>query len=131
MQASAGLIRVIIEFASGVERREDYSLRAHAFFMHADRYSSPVVLNSAGTVSLERDFNCRTESREMLIHGIVHDLIDQMVKTPCRHASDVHSGSCADGLQPFEDLDARRVVIISVLMNRCHLVSFLSIYPAL
>ena len=68
MQASAGLIRIIIKFSSGVKGCEHHSLRAHAFFMHSDRNAPSVVLHCTGAVRLKDHLDRGAVSGEMLIN---------------------------------------------------------------
>ena len=42
--------------------------------------------------------------------AVVHDFFHEMVQPPGAGVPDVHSRAAADRLQPFEDLDAARVV---------------------
>src|SRR5699024_10208421 len=80
--------------------------------MHVHRNSTPVVRDRCRAVLLQRDMDLRTESRQMLVHGIVHDLIDQMDQSLCGDASDIHSRSLPDCFQPFEHCDTPCIVCI-------------------
>ena len=125
VQSSAGLICIIIKFSACMERRKDDTLCAHAFFMHTDRDSSSVVLHGAGSVLFQRHSDRRAETGEVLIHGVIHDLVDQMVESSCGHASDIHAGSCADSFKSFQYFNTVRIIIIRI--NICsHAISYSS-----
>jgi len=42
---------------------------------------------------------------EGFVDGVVHDFVDEVVQTARSGGSDVHSGTLANGLESFEDLD--------------------------
>ena len=120
MQSSAGLICVIIKFAAGVKSRKYNTLGAHALFVHPDRDTASVVLHGAGSVRLKDHLDRRTETGEMFIDGVVHDLIDQMIESPCGYAADIHAGPYSYGFKAFEHFNTGGVVIISFLIIICH-----------
>ena len=47
-----------------------------------------------------------------LVDGVVHDLIHQVVETGGRGGADVHARSLADRLQPLQDLNLGRAVLV-------------------
>ena len=49
---------------------------------------------------------------QSLVHRIVHDFIHQVVQTSAGSAADVHAGTLPDCLQPLQDLDLIRPVLI-------------------
>ena len=76
----------------------------------SDRNSPAVVDDSDGIVRIDRDDDRITEPRQCFIHGIIYDLIYQMVQTSGRSGSYIHTGSLADRLQPFQNLNLIRSV---------------------
>ena len=49
-------------------------------------------------------------SREVLIHRIVNDLIDQMIESLPRSTAYIHSGSHSYSLKAFKDLDTFLII---------------------
>ena len=82
METAAGLISAIVKFSSRMQRGEHQPLGADAFLMHPHRNASAVVADGGGSVRLQSYPDGITEARQMLVHGIVHDLIYKMVKSP-------------------------------------------------
>ena len=118
MQASAGLVGAVVKFTAGVQSREHHALRADSFFMHTDRSPSPVVRNSTGTIGFKGDMDRVAEPGQMLVDGIVHDLVDQVVQSPRGDTADIHTGPGPDSFEPFQDPDALRTVLFIIWI--CH-----------
>ena len=81
--------------------------------MHLHRDAAAVVLDSAGTVLLKNYPDGIAVSRKMLVHRVVHDLIDQVIQALCPDAADVHSGPFPYCLKSFQYCDAVRVILCS------------------
>ncbi len=79
MQAAAGLISIVIKFSACVQRRKNKSFRTDSLFVHPHGNTAPVIRDRSGTVRLQNHFYSVAESGQMLVHGVVHDLIDQVV----------------------------------------------------
>ena len=67
--------------------------------------SAAVIHNGDGVVGVDGDFNFRAVAGQGFIHGVVHDLVDQVMKSGRGRASDIHAGTAADSLQTLQDLD--------------------------
>ena len=94
-----------------MEIGEYYSLRGYTLFVHLDRDTASVVSDRAGAVRLQRHPYVFAVSRQMLIDGIVQNLVDEMVETLRAYASDVHTRSFADCLQSLEHRDTVCIVL--------------------
>ena len=82
MQAAGHFIAASAELAARVKFRENDLQRGHAgVFLHADRNAASVVPDQAGSVLKKFDLDLIAESGQRFVDRIVHDLIDQMVKT--------------------------------------------------
>ena len=81
MKTAAGLISVIVKFASGMQGGKDQTCCRHAFFMHSNGNTAPIILHCTGTICLQGHVNRITKTCQMLVHRIVNDFIDQMVQT--------------------------------------------------
>ena len=101
------------------------SLCRYSLFMHIYRDSSSVVCNCTGSVFLQNHMDQTAVSRQMFIHRIIYDLIDQMVKTSGRNTSDIHSRTLTDRLQTLQNRDTP-CIIGFFLCHICYL-SFLSV----
>ena len=111
MEAAAGLVGGIVEFAAGMEGRKDETFRAHALLMHSDRDTSAVVGHGCGAILLQGHGDAVTETGEVLIHGVVNDLIDEVVEAFGGDGADIHAGTDPDRFQPFQNGDAGSVII--------------------
>ena len=120
VKSSAGLICIVIKFSAGMERCEHNAFCAHTLFMHSDRNAAPVILHCAGAVRLEYHLDLAAKACQMLVDGVVHDLIDKMVETSCGNTADIHSGSHPDSFKTLEYFYAGCVIIIGFLINICH-----------
>ena len=127
VKASARLICVIIKFAAGMQGRKYNSLGTDSLFVHADRDPSAVVFYRAGAVRLKGDTDGAAESGKMLVHRVVHDLIDQVIEAPRGNASYIHSGPCTDRFESLKHLDTvRRILIILVVICHANLLFIIS-----
>ena len=79
MQTAACLICRIIKLSSCVQSREHEPCRGHSFLVHVHRDAAPVIRDCGGTVLFQSYPDLRTVSCQMLIHGVVYDLIDKMI----------------------------------------------------
>ena len=113
MQPGADLVARVVELAAGVEDGHHHLGRAHPALGHdADGNPPAVVLHGDRAVEVDDDVHPRAEPAEVLVHRVVDHLPDQMVQArPVVHVADVHARPLAHGLQPFEDGDARAVVV--------------------
>ncbi len=110
VQAAGCLVGVIVEFAAGVQGRIDQPLGGDTLFVHADRDPAAVILDCAGPVFLQSYIDMITVSGQVLVHRVVHDLVNQVIETLPRGGSDVHSGTAAHRLEPLQDLYAACIV---------------------
>ena len=111
VQSAAGLVGVVVELSARVQCRHDHTLGGHAHLVHLHRNSAPVVPHGAGAVLLQRDPDRVTEPGQMLVHRVVHDLVDQVVQSFGPDASYVHAGAFPHCLQTAEDGDAVRIIL--------------------
>ena len=79
VQSAARLIDRIVKLAAGVERCKYDAFCGNSFFMHTNRDSAAVVDHGSRAVLFKIHIDLITIAGQMLIHGIVNDLIDQMV----------------------------------------------------
>ena len=126
VETAAGLVDRIIKFSSRMEGGINHSLRGHSFGVQVHRHATSIVGYGSRSVRLQGHMDLAAGSCQVLIHGIVHDLIDQMVQALGGHAADIHARPLAHRLQSFQYCNAVR--IICILLR--HELSFLSdIFP--
>ena len=112
VKTARGCIGLIVEFASGMKRCEHHTLRRYALCMHINRNSAAIVLHRTGSVRFQCHPDRVTVSRQVLVHGIVYNLVDQVVQSSGRCTSDVHSRSGANRFQSLQYPDAGSVIML-------------------
>ena len=75
------------------------------FVVDSHRDTPSVIYDGNGIIFLNFDIDYITKSRKCLIHCIIYDLVDQMVKSADGCTSDVHTRSFSDRFQTFQYLD--------------------------
>ena len=83
VQAAGDLVTAAVaELAAGVQDGEDDLDRRPALFLvHRDRDAAAVVDDRDGIVGMDPDRDLGAVTREGLVDGVVHDLVDQMMQT--------------------------------------------------
>ena len=79
--------------------------------MQVNRDPPAVVDHSYAIVDVDRNLDLVAESRQGLIDGVIHHLIDQMMQSSFRGVSDIHSGSLSDRFQTLEDFNIVGLII--------------------
>ena len=130
MQASAGLIGGMIELSSGMQRGEHQPLRAHTLLVHPHRDAPPVVRHRCGTVLFQDYRDLAAKTSQMLVHGVVHDFVDQMIQPSGGNAADIHSRPHAHGFQPFQYGNAGSIICSIDCHSRSSLPNLLSRFQA-
>ena len=110
MEPAACLVDRIVKLSSCVQCCIDNTRRRYAFLMHSNRHAAPVIGDCRGAVFFQRHFYIHAKSGQMFIHGIVHDLVYQMIQPLCTYTSDIHAGTLPDCLQTFQYRDTVRIV---------------------
>ena len=117
VKSAACLVCRIIKFTACMEGGEHKPCSGDAFLMHPYRNSAAVIRHRSRAVLFKNHADLRAVACQMFVHGIVHDLIDQMVQALCRHTSYIHTRTLADSFKPFQN--RYTVSIISIIT--CHL----------
>ncbi len=112
VEAAGHLVGVVVELAAGVEGREDDLQGALAGLrVLVDGDAAAVVGDGGGpAVGPEGDDDPRGVAVHDLVHGVVHDLPEEVVEARLVHPADVHPGAAADGLQALQDRDRIGVI---------------------
>ena len=114
MQAASRLVIVAIELAASVKDREDrFQRRLLRLGMFVDGDSTSIVgYGDRSTVLVQGDRDLRRMAIHRLIDRVVNDLPDQMVEASHSHATDVHTGAFANGLESFQDNDVFALILL-------------------
>jgi hypothetical protein len=76
--------------------------------VHGD--AAAVVLHGEGAVWVQGGGDLRGVARQGLVHGVVQDLLEEVVVALHPRAADVHGGAVAHPFQPLQNLDGGCVV---------------------
>src|SRR5262249_31203767 len=113
VEAARDLVGAVLELAAGVELGHhdvDGVHPAHGR-MRPDRDAAAVVLHADAAVDVDGDDDLRRRLGQRLVDAVVHDLVDQVVKSVDAGVTDVHARTLPDGLQALEDGDGRSAVL--------------------
>ena len=109
MKSAGDLISASAELSSRMQLCKDQVYRVSScFVIDTDGDAAPVIRYRDRIVRLDDHSDLCTETCQRLIHGIVHDLVDQMVESPGCRRPDIHAGTLADSLKALKDLDIIR-----------------------
>jgi hypothetical protein len=113
VQATGDLVAAAVaELAAGVQRGQ-HNLRRRLVlgllhFLHGDPAS--VVDHRAAVVGMQGHRDSLRMAGDRLVHGVVHNLVDEVVQATGAGRADVHAGSLSNGLEALEDGDVLRPV---------------------
>jgi hypothetical protein len=111
VEPSRHLVALALELAAGVKRGEhhlDGRLALALDRVHGD--AAAVVGDAAATIGEELDLDLVAVPRHRLVHGVVDDLVDEVVESPDPGRPDVHPGAFPNGVEALEDRDVLRGV---------------------
>jgi hypothetical protein len=93
METAGYGIAAAAELTAGVKCRENHLDSGHLFDrVLVDRNTSTVVGDADSAISKNYHVDQITVTGKRLIHRVIDDLIDQVVKTPRTGGPDVHTG---------------------------------------
>ena len=112
VQAAGHLVATAVaELAAGVQHgQDDLGGRATLLLVHGNRDAAAVVADRDAVVRVDGDLDRVGLAGQRLVDRVVHDLVDEVVKTPCAGGPDVHAGTLAHRLETLEDGDVLRVI---------------------
>ncbi len=111
VQTAGNLVGVVVlalaELAAGVQLRHHHLGGRDAFLaVDVGGDAAAVVAHRARAVGVERDADLGRISRQRLVDGVVHHLVDHVVQTRAViGVADVHAGPLAHGVETPQDLD--------------------------
>ncbi|OPX72285.1 MAG: hypothetical protein A4E38_00659 [Methanoregulaceae archaeon PtaB.Bin108] len=113
MQTPGDLVRVLVEFSSGMKDGEHHLECAFPVLLHpVDRDPPPVILNSHGTVPVDAHPDMVAVSCKCFVDRIIHNLVDEMMEPACIGTPDVHGRAFPYWLQTLQYRDMRCIVRI-------------------
>ena len=105
VQTAGDLVSAFSELAACVQDRHD---DLQCGFMHLGvfvyRHAAAVVRYVYGIVFFYGYVDVLAIAGQSLVHGVVYDLVDQVVKAPAAGGTDVHAGTFSDRFQTLQDL---------------------------
>ncbi len=99
MQATGDRIRLAVELATGVQGgQHDLDRRAVLHGMLVDRDAAAVVDHPHPAVGEQRDLDPVGEAGQRLVHGVVDNLVYQVMQAALAGRAYVHAGALANRL---------------------------------
>ena len=131
VQAARNLVRVLVELSACMELGHDHFGRGDAFLrMDLGWNATAIILHGHGTVGVQRHRHIIGITCERLVDGVVDNLVDHVMEARAVvRIADIHTGTLADRIEPFQDLDAvgaigfRRHVHASCCFHKVHLIT--------
>jgi len=112
MEAGAGLVGLIGEFATGMELGvDDLDGGQTGLFMNVDRDAAAIVFDGTGSVFMQRDGDFRAIAVRGFVDAVVDDLPNEMVKTATVCGADIHAGTLTNTFEFRQKFDVVRGVI--------------------
>jgi len=80
VEAAGDLVRILIEFSTGVQDGHDDFCGGSAFlWMNINGNAAAVIADGDRAILMNRDGDLRTEARQGLVDGVIHDLEHHVV----------------------------------------------------
>ena len=77
----------------------------------SDRYTPAVIHDSDGIIRMDNNSDFCAESCQRFVNSIIHNFINQVMKTSGGSCTDIHAGSFSDCLQSFQYLNGIRIIL--------------------
>ena len=108
VQSARNFVGRCIELAAGMQPRHHYFSRRQllAVDLHlVHRNAAAVIDNGDGIVDVDCNFNFVGEAGERLVHRIIYNFVNQMVKTQFAGRANVHRGALANCFHAAQHFD--------------------------
>ena len=112
MQSAGDLVAAALaELPAGVEHGQHDLDCGPALLLHdRDRNPPAVVDDRYRIIGMNRDRDRVAVARQRLVDGVVHDLVDEVVKASQAGRADVHARTAANRLEALQDGDVLGVI---------------------
>src|SRR5215831_14516525 len=105
VQTTGNLVRSFIELATRVElRKHDFGSGDFFCLMNIDRNAAAIVDHRDTIIDVNRDINPVAITGQSFVNGVIHNLINEVMKSPFTGVTDVHSRAFSDRFEPFQNL---------------------------
>src|SRR5947209_15250811 len=84
---------------------------AGALVVLFDRNAAPVVLDSHGTIGVNRHFDRIGKAGHHLVDAVINDLLDQVVETALVGSANIHTGTYTYSFKAFKNLNILLVIV--------------------
>src|SRR4029453_3013888 len=112
MKATRNFVRSFIELAASVElRKHDFGGGDFLRFMNVHRNTTAIVDHRNAIIDVNRYINLVAVTYQSFVNGVVHNFIDEVMKSPLTGVTNVHSWTLSDRLQPFQNFYVIRFII--------------------
>jgi hypothetical protein len=99
VQATGNLVGACAELSTCVEvGKHQFESRHIVLRVNVYRNASPVIVDGAGTIQVNGDFDVFAKPGESLVNGIVYYFKNAMVKSALIRIPDIHVGAFANAL---------------------------------
>ena len=107
VQTARDLVGILVELAARMQLgHDDLGGRTPFVLVDIHRHATAVVAHRYAGIRVDRDIHGVGMARQRLVDAVIHDLVDHVMQTrPVIGIADIHAGTFADSLQPFENLD--------------------------
>ena len=100
MQPARNCISLIIKLTTSMKlRNNNFHSRPLINWMHINRHSSPIVLDTHRTILINRNPNLFPRTSHMLINRIVNDFVNTMMQTILISRPNIHPRSFTHSLK--------------------------------
>ena len=112
VQSAGHLVSAAAKFAAGVQHGKDNRHRRDAqLWLDANRDAAAVILDAHNVPRQQVDQDLGAVPGHNLVDGVVHNLIDQVMKTLRPGGADVHARALAHRVQPLQDLNITGIIL--------------------
>ena len=111
VQTAGNLISAAAEFTTGMKDGKYHLQGRHAFLLiDIDRDTTAIIHNGNGVIGMDFYSDFVAEASQSFVNGVIYDFINQMMQTSGTGGADIHTGTLADCLQTFQDLNLTCII---------------------
>ena len=112
MKTTRNFVRSFIELAARMElRKHDFGGGDFLRFMNVHRNTTAIVDHGDAIIDVNRYINLVAVAHQSFVNGVIHNFIDEVMKSPFTGITNVHSWALSDRLQPFQNFYVIRFIV--------------------